>query len=674
MERKIIEVPENIRYISEWPGFNLPDHPCIINKKITGCGFTEYCITNNQNLILCSPRKILLENKEEQHQNSVLYVKNELEADLTVDKDLTTIDKSHYHSRLTIDPVIDMTEIIENEKKQIMKMRQSVEAYFYNCLNTGIPCKFLVTYDSFHIVKDVLLSLSAMDKFYIVVDEFQSILTDAKFKSSTEIEFLYQLQGINNLCFVSATPLLDEYIERLEQFNKLPYYELDWETRCPGRVSSPVINVHYCPRGIIGPAREIIEKYKSGEFEVTTTKVDGELIETVSKEAVIYVNSVKNICDIIRRCDLTIDNTNVLCAKTPENEKKVRKAFRVSKSTKVLGTIPTKGEPHKMFTLCTRTVYLGADFYSTCARTFIFSDANIDSLTVDIKLDLPQILGRQRLESNPWKNRAELYCKTLKSGNIITPEESKKIVDSKVRETENLLSIYGKATDTEKQSLAKKYKSEVELANYKNDYVAVNTRGGKDLIPVKNDLVMINDERAFRIQQIDYKDLAQVFTALGKSVREGDEIRNIISQVENIKYFHNKMKYLYSLEMPDNIAKGVLDGLGDSSFSKYYWTISPSRAGTLGYQKGNLEAEYNSCRNSDGKILEEVYKTFQVGSKYSKSVIKSELQKIYDNCGQIKVAKANDLEKYFDIKTCQITNKETGKRDMAYEIVKKKED
>ena len=65
MERKIIEVPENIRYISEWPGFNLPDHPCIINKKITGCGFTEYCITNNQNLILCSPRKILLENKEE---------------------------------------------------------------------------------------------------------------------------------------------------------------------------------------------------------------------------------------------------------------------------------------------------------------------------------------------------------------------------------------------------------------------------------------------------------------------------------------------------------------------------------------------------------------------------------------------------------------------------------
>ena len=77
-----------------------------------------------------------------------------------------------------------------------------------------------------------------------------------------------------------------------------------------------------------------------------------------------------------------------------------------------------------MFTLCTRTVYLGADFYSTNARTFIFSDANVDSLTVDITLDLPQILGRQRLDENPWKNRADLYYKTINKDNKITKQES----------------------------------------------------------------------------------------------------------------------------------------------------------------------------------------------------------------------------------------------------------
>ena len=88
-----------------------------------------------------------------------------------------------------------------------------------------------------------------------------------------------------------------------------------------------------------------------------------------------------------------------------------------------------------MFTLCTRTVYLGADFYSTNARTFIFSDANVDSLTVDITIDLPQILGRQRLEENPWKNRAELYYKTLDSKKALTQEDFDAIREQKIKKT-----------------------------------------------------------------------------------------------------------------------------------------------------------------------------------------------------------------------------------------------
>ena len=665
MNKTIIEVPEDIRYISEWNEFTLPEHRCIINKKITGCGFTEFCITSNYNVILCSPRKILLENKEEQHKDSVLYVKNVLEPDLMVDKDLT-VERSYQES-----PSISEDEV----RTQVTNMRRVVEDYYYYCFNLGIPCKILVTYDSFHIVKDVLSSLGVMNNFFTVVDEFQSVLTDAKFKSSTEIEFLSQLDDVDKLCYVSATPLLDEYISRLNQFKDLPYYELDWETRCPGRVSNPIITLHSCPRGIIGPASEVIRKYKDGEFEVTTTKINGSLVETVSKEAVIYVNSVRNICDIIRKCGLTPEETNVLCAKTPENEKKIRKAFDVPKTVEVLGKVPTRGEHHKMFTLCTRTVYLGADFYSTCARSFIFSDANIDSLTVDIKLDLPQILGRQRLLENPWKNRADLYCKVLKSGNIISEEEYKKILKSKELETERLLSAYETAVEDAKHSLAMKYLKDVKYSNYRGDYVAVNTRGGKDLIPVKNDLVMINDERAFKLQQMNYRDISQVFASLDKSITNSDEIRRIIEEINGIKYFHNKMKYLYSLDMSDEIAKAVLDNLNDSSFSKYYWTISQSRAGTLNYQRGNLEAEYNSIygKSSAETIESSILSIFQPGQKYPKSTVKLELQKIYDTCGSGRVAKANDLEDYFEIKECKIQNSETGKRDAGFEIIRKKD-
>ena len=81
MELINIKVPENVRYISEWLDFNLPQGLCIIDKNVTGCGFTEYCLTNNLNVILCSPRKVLLENKEEQHKGdlNILYLRNELE-------------------------------------------------------------------------------------------------------------------------------------------------------------------------------------------------------------------------------------------------------------------------------------------------------------------------------------------------------------------------------------------------------------------------------------------------------------------------------------------------------------------------------------------------------------------------------------------------------------------
>ena len=79
--------------------------------------------------------------------------------------------------------------------------------------------------------------------------------------------------------------------------------------------------------------------------------------------------------EIYRKQNLRPDNTNVLCSNTSENQRKIRKAFGLSRGQEGgIGEVPKKGSHHKMFTLCTRTVYLGADFYSTNARTFIFSE------------------------------------------------------------------------------------------------------------------------------------------------------------------------------------------------------------------------------------------------------------------------------------------------------------
>ena len=61
-----------------------------------------------------------------------------------------------------------------------------------------------------------------------------------------------------------------------------------------------------------------------------------------------------------------------------------------------IGTIPMKGEPHKMVTLCTSTAYAGCDFYSTCASTYVICSSNRACTSVDIGTELQQIAGRQR--------------------------------------------------------------------------------------------------------------------------------------------------------------------------------------------------------------------------------------------------------------------------------------
>ena len=154
--------------------------------------------------------------------------------------------------------------------------------------------------------------------------------------------------------------------------------------------------------------------------------------------------------------------------------------------------------------------------------------------------------------------------------------------------------------------------------------------------------------------------------------------RKILQEFDEQQYFTGKMKYLYSLNMDEDVAKQVLDNIYDTSYAKYYWTISASRAGTLSYQKGNLEKEYQSIINPkdtsyiENEVKQKILSIFNLRTKYLKSDIKETLRKIYEEANYDKTPKASDLEEYFELRSCQIKNKETGKKDHGFEIIKKK--
>ena len=690
MNKQSLIVPKGIRYISDWKEYSLRDYafPHILNKTLTGCGYTEYCITNGQDLIMCSPRRILLENKESQHLGEVFYARSGIYGPLGYDRDLTVPKKftgpRFISSQMRAEMEAEEKRKAEERAKAILEFKNSIFQYYQECRARGVPVKILVTYDSFRHVKEAL-GLH-IEEFQVVIDEFQSVLVDAKFKSETELDFLNQLLGLQKVCFVSATPLMDKYLDRLDEFKGLPYYELDWKTEDPGRVIRPEIKVKTYEGSLTAEITKVIDKYQKGKYEVWMVNDEEKgHHEIQSREAVIYVNSVKTICSVIRRNRLTLENTNVLCARTTENTKKIREAFndsykkqelthRVSTKDDPIGSVPRRGEPHKMFTLCTRTVYLGADFYSTNAQTFVFSDANIDCLSVDVSTDLEQILGRQRLDINPWKNTANVWIKL--STALLTKTDFDKELERKVKTTHDLLGSYDYSPTDMRHSLADKYRKDAISSAYKDDYVAVNRHAGSDLLPVFNNLMLIADERTYEIQQIDYKDRFSVYNTMKSEgfIVESSDIGASVDEFECLTRFTDKMMLVVDKEKILS-REDYITFLGriPSEYRNYVEALGTDEIKASGYQRSKIFERWSKLMNIDSKedlVKFRIYLEFQVGGKYTKAWIKEKLKEIYEESDYHKSPKATDLSNYFELGSYKETNKETGKRDHGFEIIK----
>ena len=665
-----IIVPRGIRFISElgtdFRFYKLPVK-CIINKQLPGCGFTEYCIGGPENVILCSPRKMLLKNKKDQHGREVYLVVNELEKEVAVDKDLSKVDKSR--SQAFIDT---LKEMVHGKDTVYNRLMNEIKNYLGERKYLGKPAKILVTYDSYRIVKDILTSLGVFEGFYTVIDEFQTILHDSKFKSNTELDFLYHLHQSHSALFVSATPMLEEYLNMLDEFDGLPYINMNWGKEDSTRIIKPNLKV-LSMKSTGSKAEEIIRTYKEGDFERCVRIINGYPREIISDEAVLYVNSVNHIISIIKKCDLKPEEVNILCSDTPDNLKRIQR--KLGKKFKI-GEVPLKGVKPKMFTFCTRTVYLGADFYSKCARSFIFSDSNIDSLAVDISEDLPQILGRQRLFENPWKNNATFYYRPTCDYRKVSQEEFNKEIERKRKATSDLLLSYNSTPNEAKLTLAKTYQKNTKSYNYKDDYIAVNEHQGGTLIPVLNNLVLVNEIRAFRIQQIDYKDRFTVFSSVHSTLDTNDwinqEVSGFLNEYQELKTYYDKIKLLCEYGLSEQSIQIVLDQLGGDEIASHYIALGPERLKKLYYNKTNIKKELGIITFNKNLLINVILSKFSVGDRIGQAKIKEDLRSLYNSVGYTAIPKATDLEEFFNIKRAKINEileDGTKKRVDALELI-----
>lgn len=633
MENKLhIEVPFGIKYISEWIDYQFPRGHVIVDKGVTGCGYTEYCLTNSHDIVLCSPRKLLLENKSEQHlqDDNIIYLKNEIK-----------------------------------DYQGVMDFLAKIKFEYYRIKRSGKPVKFLVTYDSAHYLIDALNDIKVLGDFTFVVDEFQSIFLDSYYKSNVEFDFVEYLQGCQNVLYLSATPMMDKYLKKVPEFKDLPFYELDW--RGSGVVETVIIQRKFST-SFTKDCSEIIQNYMSGNFPMTITE-DKRVI--FSKEAVFYFNSISDIIRIIKSNGLQASQVNIVCADTPENKTKLLKIGHG------IGRIPLKGEPNKMFTFCTKTAYIGSDFHSDCASSFVFADPNISSLALDISLDLPQIVGRQRNRNNPFKNNIVIFYRTIRKSEMGNESLFKTKQSQRRKESYDFLDVFNSATLDQQAVLIKKLKDSIQVSQYSEDFISISKKTG---LPVYNSFIEIANERAWEVSQKDYQDKINVTKALNEVSTSQEEYLNETDQevadfLDNYFYttgiFRDKMRmyceFMDKHEGNQEISDKLNFKIKDEKFKTFYNFYGTKGCSAARFEEKNLTiGMMNTSKESE--LYTVIYNTFKVGDRLLASDVKSKLTKLYNDLGIKKKAKASDLSRYFNLVRTRITNPETKKLDNGFRL------
>ena len=309
---------------------------------------------------------------------------------------------------------------------------------------------------------------------------------------------------------------------------------------------------------------------------------------------------------------------------------------------------------------------MGVDFYSDCASSYVFADPNVDCLALDISLDLPQIIGRQRDKNNPFKNFVYLFYKTKRSDEKkLTLEEFNSAQESRRKNTEILLSGFLKLSPDEQKAYLDKLNSDIETSQYSKDFVSISKLTGK---PVYNSLIDIANERAWEVSQKDYQDALSVTKAIlglensiaGSYYNEDDLI--LKDFLDNVFYkkntFQDRMRCYCEFrdQYKDNsrIMEGLLHKVVDPRYHMYYNYFGTKGCSSRKYLESNLHGGLLEEIN-EGSLKNEVYSRFKVGDRVASFKIKQILGEVYQKFSISRTPKAKDLEDYFKLTPTKIT-------------------
>lgn len=598
MKKEMIKIPANIKYLTErekfieefGKPFELPNG--ILNKEIPGCGATTVALTDEHKTIICSPRNELLKNKHEQYPDTLLVIGG-----------------------------VDTKEI---------------ETY----LQTAELPKILVSYDS---VYKLIGCIKYKSDWRVVVDEFQCLLADSSFKSEIELHFLDNSRSFPYVTFLSATPILDKYLEQIDYFKDMNYYQLDWEEKDIVRV------YRERTKNPINAALEIVRYYQNGNYP--SVYVNGERI--YSKECVIFLNSVNNIVNIIKQTELKPEEVNIIVGNSDDNDRQIA---RIGEGFK-RGRIPLKGETHKKFTFCTSTAYAGCDFYSTNAATFVISDCNRPNTAVDIATELVQIAGRQRLACNPFRQFLTFVYNV--NAEEVEQEAFNEHLCRKVNVTLDEIRDNNNAGEALRAKRIKDFRRIPDNVKYQDSYTMYDEQKGEFVF---NRLAYVNEQYCFDVQKFNYQNGVIVKKLLQDSSFDVSENQTYAVYQEQLKHLIKKEPFVDRMQAycEYRAKQGLIVNLAMSTLESkypelryYYEALGADRIKALNYKEKKLLNEIHIMKTKN-KIRHELHGIIHIGDRILTTDIQQTLHDVYDRLGIDKSLKATDLNEFFEIHPVKI--------------------
>lgn len=631
---KYYDMPKGCRYMSEDPNlltYLQQFNKFILNKTVTGCGGTSLFLNSSIDVVIISPRLQALKDKHEQHPDTFLF-----------------------HSPYT-----------NNGKRadDIKRLMSELNNYISFCGSTPFTnkkyAKVLVTLDSCDKVIDVLKKNAAINKFLFVVDEFQCLMGDATFKGTTDMNFLIRIDNeAKNICYLSATPIQDMFLDFVPQFKGLPYIKLEWD---PDVLEEPNVKEIQMKKDESAEkvCSNIIRDFKTNGYFARKV-VNGQVV--YSTEACIFLNEVRSIINIIVKNNLKPDEVTILCSEG--------KVSGLPKGFKTGGLCTDRDNPrNKTFTFCTKASFEGVDFYSTNAMTFVFINAGKEWQTLDIMLDIPQILGRQRLDINPFRHDAVIYYKT--KPNCLSEQEFRLQQKAMELETEQFINGFNNAPDSMKERLIKLVRDRADDKKFIDDYVDVLQVNGRQTLGI-NTLVQMAMWNKWHQRSHYYNNSCQLTTSIQSAITKNVN-RN---KVKNFEAWYYSAKDNDRLKIYSDFRNShqkcdpfiLQNPFIDIHYHDWYCKLGYDELARLNFDEQKVEQEYDYHCNH-GPIIQKCRETFTVGNFYTKPEVKNILQQIYDGLGLVgKKAKANELEVYMNVKERMITDDE-GNRKEGYEIL-----